>query len=82
MTEKNIFVYKIFCRLIFQILVYSLTENCNSTPSPRRKKSRPLSQQPHLKIEILSSPPLFKNLVGGSTPLPPAEKGGADYVKP
>ena len=33
---------------------------------------------PHLKIEVLSSPPFFENLVGGSSP--PAERGGAHYA--
>ena len=44
---------------------------------PREKNHPPLSQQPPLKIEILSTLPLlFENLVGGSTPNPPAEKSG------
>ena len=47
---------------------------------PFPEKSHPaLSQQPPLKVEVLSSPPpLFKNLVGGSTS-PPAERRGAHY---
>ena len=28
-----------------------------------------------LNVEVLSSPPPFENLVGRSTPLPPAERG-------
>ena len=48
-------------------MLIHLCENCNS---PERK-SPPLSQQPSLKDEVLSSTPLFENLVGGSTPLLP-----------
>ena len=58
---------------MFQILIYCLCENCN-----RPEKSHPpLSQQPPSKVEVLSSPPppLFENLVGGSTPL---QKGGGE----
>ena len=42
-------------------------------PTPPRKNSPPLSQQPPLKVEVLSSPP----------PLHPVETrgGGAHYVK-
>ena len=64
MTEKNIFVNKLFIREIFQIFVYFL--NCN----PPRKSHPLFSSNPPLKIEILSSPSpfFFENLVGGSTP--------------
>ena len=31
---------------------------------------------PSLKVEVLSSAPLFENLVGGSPPPPPLQKGG------
>ena len=62
MTEKNIFVYKLF-------VVDFLCKNC--TPPP-----------PHEKVhcQVLSSPPFFGNLVGGSTP--PSRKGrsGAHYA--
>ena len=34
-----------------------MCENCTTTP---RKKSPPLSQQPSLKVEVLSSPPSWK----------------------
>ena len=48
------------------------------TPPPTL--SPPLSQQPPLKVEVLSSP-VFEDLVGGSPPLPPSppllqQKGG------
>ena len=77
MTEKNIFAYKLVCHQIFQILIYFLCENY----TPPWKMSPPLSQQPPIKVEVLSSPTsLFKNLVGDSNP--PAERGGggAHYV--
>ena len=45
-------------------------------PRPPWKKAPSLSQQVPLKVEVLSSPPLFENLVGGSTP---CTKGGAHY---
>ena len=49
---------------MFQILVYLLSKNCNPP-----EKSHPLfPSNPPLKSEVLSSPPLFENLVGGSTP--------------
>ena len=39
--------------------------------TPTWKRSLPFSQQPPLKIEILSRPPkLFENLIGGSQPRP------------
>ena len=50
---------------------------------PPEKSHLPLSQQPPLKIEVLSSPPLFENLIGGSTcPLPLQKEGavGAHYA--
>ena len=70
MTEKNIFAYKLF--LLLNVLDFNLffRENCNPP-----EKSLPLfPSNPSLKVEVLSNPPLFENLVGGSTP--PAEKGG------
>ena len=49
-------------------------------PPPPEKSQPPHSQQPPLKVEILSNPPFwkFENLRGGSTPLPlsPSRKGG------
>ena len=42
--------------------------------------SPPLPSNRHLKIEVLPNPPppLFENLVGGSSP--PAEREGAHYA--
>ena len=53
MTEENIFVYKLFLSLI-----YFFCENCN----PPLKKVTP-----HSKIWGPVKPPLFENLVSGST---------------
>ena len=49
---------------MFQILVCFLCKDCK-LPC---KRSPPLSQLTPLKIEVLSSPSLFENLVGVSTP--------------
>ena len=53
---------------------------------PHPKKSHPLFlTNPPLKVEVLSSPLLFENIVGGSTPPHPQKSGGeeegAHYVK-
>ena len=53
-----------------------------ATPPPEKSHSR-LSQEPPLKVEILSSP-LFENLVGGLTPPPPPpceEREGGAYFE-
>ena len=51
---------------------------------PSLKKVTPLFlSNPPLKVEVLSSPTLFENLVGGSTPPLPSRKkrgGGAHYA--
>ena len=56
MSEKNIFVYKLFCRQIFQIIVF-LCKNCK--PLKKETPSFPLfvGRGIPLKIEILWSPP-------------------------
>ena len=56
------------------MLVYLMLKNCN--PHPPEKVNLLFPSNPPLKTEVLSSPPLFENLVGGSTP-PPSKKGGA-----
>ena len=66
---------------MFQILVCFLCKDCK-LPC---KRSPPLSQLTPLKIEVLSSPSLFENLVGVSAPPPPppphpAERGVVHYV--
>ena len=62
---------------MFQILVCFLCKDCK-LPC---KRSPPLSQLTPLKIEVLSSPSLFENLVRVSAPPPPPlhltqQKGG------
>ena len=54
MTEKNIFVYKLF--LLINVLDFSLFL-CKNTATPPLKKKSPHSP---LKIEILSSPSFLK----------------------
>ena len=71
MSEKNIFIYKLFLSLSTSDFNLFLCKNC----TPHWKRSPDLSQQPPLKMEIVSSlSPLFENLVGGSTL--PQQKGG------
>ena len=55
-----------------------LCDNC-TPPLPPKKKSPPLSQQPPLKVEVLSSP-LFKIWLEAQPPLPKGGGGGAYYV--
>ena len=82
MTEKNIFVHKLFLLLNISDFTLFFMQKLQLPP----KKSHPLFfSNPTLKIEILSIPTLFQNLVRGLTPLPsPAERGagGAHYVPP
>ena len=66
MTEKDVFAYKLFLSLNVSDFNLYLCENFNP-PSPW--KSHPL-----LKVDVLPSTPLFKNLVGGWTF--PCRKGG------
>ena len=55
MTEKNIFVSKLFLSLNFQIFIFYV----KITTLPR--KDHPLfSTKPFLKIKVLSSPPFWK----------------------
>ena len=72
MAERNIFIYKHFLSLKFQILVYFLQKKLPS-PLPILKKSDPLfPSNPALRIEILSIASISENLLGGSNP--PAER--------
>ena len=75
MTEKDIFVYKLFLssnNSDFSLLFCFFCKNCNHL-----KKIIPLfSCNPTLKVEFLLNHPSFReSLVGGSTPLPAAERG-------
>ena len=67
MTEKNIFAYKLFLSLNISDFNYFYVK----IATPPLKKVTPSKSWGPVK------PPLFENLVGGSTPPPPAEKGGA-----
>ena len=44
------------------------------------KKSPPFFSNLPLKVKVLSSPPLFENLVGGSTPPSPSRKEGGVHT--
>ena len=69
MTEKNIFAYKLFFSLNISDFNLFLCENCIPL-----KKSPSLSQQPPLKVEVLSSPPPFLKIwLEAQTP---CRKGG------
>ena len=79
MTEKNIFVYKVFLLLNISDFSYFLCKNCDLPLPPPLKKSPPLSKQPPSKNwDHVSSPPFWK-FCGGPTPPPPSppqQKGG------
>ena len=75
-TEKNIFAYKLFLSLNISDFNSFLCENC----TPPEKSHPPPSNLPSKSWGPVKPPPLFKNLVGGSTPLQNGG-GGAPYVK-
>ena len=58
MTEKNIFAYKLF--LLLNISDFNLFFYVKIAWKIMWKKSPPLSQQPPLKVEVLSSPSFWK----------------------
>ena len=64
-TEKNIFAYKLFLSLNISDFNSFLCENC----TPPEKSHPPPSNLPSKSWGPVKPPPLFKNLVGGSTPL-------------
>ena len=73
MTEKNIFVHKLFFSL--NILDFSLSFFKNNCNLPSLKKATPfLLASPLSKLRSCQAP-LFENLVGGSTP--PSRRGCA-----
>ena len=69
MKEKNIFAYKLFLLLNISDFNLFLCENCNPPIPP---SNPPLSQQPPLKVEVLSSPPSWRF----GWRLNPLQKGG------
>ena len=73
MTEKNIFVYKLFCHEIFQILVHFFCKNCK----PLKKITPLFSSNPLSKLKSCQAPPFWKF---GRRFNPPQQKGwGAHY---
>ena len=71
-TERNIFAYKLFLSL--NISDFTFYVKIANPPCPLKKVTLLLPSNPLLKVEVLSSPAIFENLVGGSTPPPqPAE---------
>ena len=81
MTEKNIFVYKLF--LLLNILDFSLFfmwKLQSPWNSPPEKSHVLFPRKPPLKTEILQIPP-FQNLVGTSPlPLPLSSRKGGGRV--
>ena len=67
MTEKNIFAYKLFLSLNISDFNLFLCENCN--PFPWKKSPTPSFPATPSKSWGPVKPPLFENLVWGSTPL-------------
>ena len=67
MTKKSIFVYHLFLSLNIPDFSLFFYKNCN----PPLKKVTPSFPLPPSKNYSPVRPPLFENLVGGSTPLPP-----------
>ena len=76
MTEKNIFVYKLF--LLSNISDLSLFFFCKNCNLPLKKVTSLFSSNPPLKVEVLSRPPFLK-IWDKVHPLPPQQKGGAHY---
>ena len=62
----NWFLVKFFIFHPILFLLYFLLKNCN----PLKNVTYLFPSKPPLKTEVLSSRPLFENLVGGSAPSP------------
>ena len=84
-TEKNIFTYKLFLSLNISDFNLFFTWKIQHPPPCEKSHS---SSFPAPPLKVLSSPPVFENLVGGSTspPSPPPHPsscrngvGGAHY---
>ena len=71
---KNIFAYKLFLSLNIPDFNLFLCKNCNPPPLKKVSPSSPLSQQPPLKDEVLSSPPFLN--IWLEAQLPPKKGGG------
>ena len=77
MTEKNNFLHEFFVVIKyfrFQFIFYVKLHH----PSSPEKSHLLFPTKLPLKVEVLSRPPLFETLVGGSTPLSNRE-GGTHY---
>ena len=74
-TEKNIFVYKLFLSLNISDFSSFFCKNYNPSPPlpPPLKKLPLLFQQPPLKVEVQSSPPFWRF---GRRFTPSGERGG------
>ena len=71
MTKKNIFVYKLFLSLnILDLNLFFMWKLQPSSPS-LEKVTCLFPSNPPLKVQILSSPSFFENLVGCLMPPPP-----------
>ena len=77
-TERNIFACKLFLSLnISDFIFYVKIANL---PCPLKKVTLLLPSNPLLKVEVLSSPAIFENLVGGSIAPPPRQQKGGRGV--
>ena len=74
-AEKNIFAYKLFLSLNISDFILFLFFFLKIGNLPAEKSHLPLSQQPPSKSWGPVKPPLFENLVRGSPPLSPQQKG-------
>ena len=83
MIEKNIFAYKLFLSLNISDFNLFLEKNCN--PPPLKKVTPLFPSKPPLKVEVLSSPPIFKIWLEAEPPPPSAHLAGrgvgAHYVQ-
>ena len=76
MTEKNVFVYKLFFLSFFRFWFIFYVK---IAPTPE-KSHLPLSQQPPLKVEVMSSsPPPFLKIWLEVQPPSSRKEGGAHY---
>ena len=82
MTVKNIFAYKLIWSLnisdfnLFYVKVAPPSPPVPPRPPPREKSHPPLSQQPPLKVEVLSNPPFLKIWLEAQPPLQKKKGGG------
>ena len=75
MTDKNIFVYKLFLSLNISDFNLLLCENCNL---PLKKVTPLFPSNSLLKVEVLSSPTFLKIWLEAQPPSP-AKRRGVHY---